>query len=101
MVLYSIILLTVSVLFFFLGMSIYRGNTDLIHDYHQTRVKDKVAYGKAFGKAMFIMAASMAASGLLALVTDSFLPVLILFLGLAGGIIQIILVQKKYNNGVF
>ena len=101
MVLYSIILLTVSVLFFFLGMSIYRGNTDLIHDYHQTRVKDKVAYGKAFGKAMFIMAASMAASGLLALVTDSFLPVLVLFLGLATGIIQIILVQKKYNNGVF
>ena len=101
MVLYSIILLTVSVLFFFLGMSIYRGNTDLIHDYHQTRVKDKVAYGKAFGKAMFIMAASMAASGLLALVTDSFLPVLVLFLGLAAGIIQIILVQKKYNNGVF
>ena len=101
MVLYSIILLTVSVLFFFLGMSIYRGNTDLIHDYHQTRVKDKVANGKAFGKAMFIMAASMAASGLLALVTDSFLPVLVLFLGLAGGIIQIILVQKKYNNGVF
>ena len=101
MVLYSIILLTVSVLFFFLGMSIYRGNTDLIHDYHQTRVKDKVAYGKAFGKAMFIMAASMAASGLLALVIDSFLPVLVLFLGLAAGIIQIILVQKKYNNGVF
>ena len=101
MVLYSIILLTVSVLFFFLGMSIYRGNTDLIHDYHQTRVKDKAAYGKAFGKAMFIMAASMAASGLLALVTDSFLPVLVLFLGLAAGIIQIILVQKKYNNGVF
>ena len=101
MFLYSAILFAVAVLFFFLGRSIYRGNTDLIHDYHQTRVKDKVAYGKAFGKAMFIMAASMAASGLLALVTDSFLPVLVLFLGLAAGIIQIILVQKKYNNGMF
>ena len=101
MVLYSIILLTVSVLFFFLGMSIYRGNTDLIHDYHQTKVEDKAAYGKAFGKAMFTMAAVMALSGLLALFVHGFLPVLVLFLGLAGGIIQILLVQKKYNNGVF
>lgn len=101
MFLYSAILLAVAVLFFFLGRSIYRGNTNLIHDYHQTRVEDKAAYGKAFGKAMFTMAAAMALSGLLALFVHGFLPVLVLFLGLTAGIIQIILVQKKYNNGVF
>ena len=101
MVLYSIIHFAVAALFFLLGRSIYRGNTDLIHDYHQTRVTDKEAYGKAFGKAMLTMAASMGISGLLALFTESFLPVLILFLGLAVGIIRIVLVQKKYNNGMF
>ncbi len=101
MFLYAAILLAVAILFFFVGRSIYHGNTNLIHDYHQTKVEDKAAYGKAFGKAMFTMAASMAASGLLALFTDSFLPVLVLILGLTAGIIQIILVQKKYNNGVF
>ena len=101
MILYVIIMFAVAVLFFFLGRSIYRGNTDLIHDYHQTKVKDKAAYGKAFGKAMYTMAAAMAASGLVAMFDDGFLPVLILFLGLAVGIIQIILVQKKFNNGVF
>ena len=101
MFLYSAILFAVAVLFFFLGRSIYRGNTNLIHDYHQTRVEDKAAYGKAFGKAMFTMAAAMALSGLLALFVHGFLPVLVLFLGLTAGIIQIILVQKKYNNGVF
>ena len=101
MFLYSAILLAVAVLFFFLGRSIYRGNNDLIHDYHQTKVEDKGAYGKAFGKAMFTMAAVMALSGLLALFVHGFLPVLVLFLGLSVGIIQIILVQKKYNNGVF
>ena len=101
MFLYTAILLAVAVLFFFVGRSIYRGNTDLIHDYHQTRVTDKEAYGKAFGKAMFAMAAAMALSGLLALFVHGFLPVLVLFLGLSVGIIQIILVQKKYNNGVF
>ena len=101
MFLYSAILFAVAVLFFFLGRSIYRGNTNLIHDYHQTKVEDKAAYGKAFGKAMFTMAAAMALSGLLALFVHGFLPVLVLFLGLTAGIIQIILVQKKYNNGVF
>ena len=101
MFLYSAILLAVAVLFFFLGRSIYLGNTELIHDYHQTKVEDKAAYGKAFGKAMFTMAAAMALSGLLALFVHGFLPVLVLFLGLSVGIIQIILVQKKYNNGVF
>ena len=101
MFLYSAILFAVAVLFFFLGRSIYRGNTNLIHDYHQTRVEDKAAYGKAFGKAMFTMAAAMALSGLLALFVQGFLPVLVLFLGLIAGIIQIILVHKKYNNGVF
>lgn len=101
MFLYTAILLAVSVLFFFVGRAIYRGNTDLIHDYHQTRVKDKAAYGKAFGKAMFTMATAMGMSGLLALFTDSFLPVFVLFLGLAVGIIQIVFVQKKFNNGMF
>ena len=101
MFLYSAILFAVAVLFFFLGRSIYRGNTNLIHDYHQTKVEDKAAYGKSFGKAMFTMAAAMALSGLLALFAHGFLPVLVLILGLAAGIIQIILVQKKYNNGVF
>ena len=101
MFLYAAILLAAAILFFFVGRSIYHGNTNLIHDYHQTKVEDKAAYGKAFGKAMFTMAAVMALSGLLALFVHGFLPVLVLFLGLTAGIIQIILVQKKYNNGVF
>ena len=101
MFLYAAILLAAAILFFFVGRSIYRGNTNLIHDYHQTKVEDKAAYGKSFGKAMFTMAAAMALSGLLALFAHGFLPALVLFLGLSVGIIQIILVQKKYNNGVF
>ena len=95
------IMFAVAVLFFFIGRSIYRGNTDMIHDYHQTKVNDKAAYGKAFGKAMFTISAAMAASGLVALFDEGLLPILILFLGLTLGIIQIILVQKKFNNGVF
>ena len=101
MILYAMIMFAVAVLFLFLARAIYRGNTDLIHDYHQTKVKDKAAYGKAFGKAMFILAAAMAASGLVALFDEGLFPILVLFLGLAAGITQIVLVQKKFNNGVF
>ena len=99
--LYSIILFLTAVPMIRISIAIYQGKTDLIHDYHQTKVTDPAAYGKAFGKAMFTMAAAMALSGLLALFVHGFLPVLVLFLGLTAGIIQIILVQKKYNNGVF
>ena len=101
MVLYAVIMLSAACSFFLLGRSIYRGNTDLIHDYHQTKVKDKAAYGKAFGKAMFTMAFFMAVSGFSSLFTDSFFPVAVLFLGLAAGILQIIHVQRKFNNGIF
>ena len=101
MYLYAGIMIAVSVLFFCVGRSIYRGNTDLIHDYHQTKVKDKAAYGKAFGKAMFCIAVAMALSGILSLFTDSLLSVAVLFIGLGAGIVWIILVQKKYNHGVF
>ena len=103
MVLYAVIMLVVSALFILLAVGIYRGRTDLIHDYHQSRVKDKTAYGKAFGKAMGVMAAAMALSGVVALLGEQVmdLAVGILFVGLAMGIVGIFRVQKKYNGGVF
>ena len=51
MLVYSIIMFLVAALFTVFGISIYKGKTDLIHDYHQTKVTDKSAYGKDFGKA--------------------------------------------------
>ena len=50
---------------------IYRGNTNLIHDYHQTKVTDPKAYGKAFGKALFVFGLAPLFSGLVALAGDS------------------------------
>ena len=105
MYLYSIIMFLTAVLFAALGIAIYKGNTNLIHDYHQTKVKDKAAYGKAFGKAMFVVAAGMLISGIVGLFGDSGVVVTIamavLFAGLGIGIGCMIAVQRKYNNGVF
>ena len=102
MLVYSIIMFLVAVLFTVLGIAIYKGKTDLIHDYHQTKVTDKSAYGKAFGKAMFLIATVMLISGIIGLFEKLLiLAVAILIIGFVLGIGCIVAVQKKYNKGVF
>ena len=102
MLVYSIIMFLVSALFTVLGIAIYKGKTDLIHDYHQTKVTDKSAYGKAFGKAMLLIATVMLLSGIIGLFEKLLiLAVAILIIGFALGIGCIVAVQKKYNKGVF
>ncbi len=100
--LYSIIMFLVAVLFTVLGIAIYKGKTHLIHDYHQTKVTNKSAYGKAFGKAMLVIATVMLLSGIIGLFKNLLtLAVAILIIGLVVGIGCIVAVQKKYNKGVF
>ena len=69
--LYSVIMLLVAIPMILLSIAIYRGKTDLIHDYHQTKVTDKAAYGKAFGKAMLVVSATLLLSGIIGLFGDS------------------------------
>ena len=102
MLVYSIIMFLVAVLFTVLGIAIYKGKTDLIHDYHQTKVTDKSAYGKSFGKAMLVIATVMLLSGITGLFESlTILAVAILIIGLVIGIGCIVAEQKKYNKGVF
>ena len=105
MVLYSIIMFLTAVPMIIISIAIYQGKTDLIHDYHQTKVTDKAAYGKAFGKAMFVVSMALLLSGIIGLFGDSeaiaMVAVAVLFIGLFIGIAGIVAVQKKYNNGVF
>lgn len=105
MVLYSIIMFLTAIPMIIISVAIYRGKTDLIHDYHQTKVTDKTAYGKAFGKAMFVVSMALLLSGMISLFGDSEriakIAVAVLFLGLIIGIAWIVVVQKKYNKGVF
>ncbi|MBR2611523.1 MAG: hypothetical protein IKC72_00505 [Clostridia bacterium] len=105
MLLYSIIMFLASVPMFIVSILIYQGKTDLIHDYHQTKVTDKVAYGKAFGKAMLVVSMSLLMSGIVSLFGDTkivaTISLTVLFVGLGIGIASIIIVQKKYNKGIF
>ena len=105
MVLYSIIMFLAAVPMIKISVAIYQGKTSLIHDYHQAKVTDKAAYGKAFGKAMFVISASLLLSGITGLFGASeviaMTAVSVLFIGLFIGIAWIVAVQKKYNKGVF
>ena len=105
MVLYSIIMFLAAVPMIKISIAINQGKTDLIHDYHQTKVTDKAAYGKAFGKAMFVISISLLLSGIIGLFGASeaiaMISVAVLFIGLFIGITWIVAVQKKYNKGVF
>ena len=102
---YSIIMFFVAVPMLIISIAIYKGNTNLIHDYHQTKVKDKEAYGKAFGKAMIVIPIAMLLSGIVNLFGSAEVFVIIalsiLALGLVVGIALIIVVQIKYNKGIF
>jgi hypothetical protein len=105
MVLYSVIMFLAAVPMMKISIAIYQGNTNLIHDYHQTKVTDQAAYGKAFGKAMFVVSMALLLSGIIGLFGDSeaiaMISVAVLFIGLFIGITWIVIVQKKYNKGIF
>ena len=102
MLVYAIIMFLVAAAFAAMGIAIYRGKTDLIHDYHQTKVTDKSAYGKAFGKAMFVIVIALLFSAIIGLFDNSeIFAVAVLIVGLVVGIGCIVAVQRKYNNGVF
>ena len=100
MLLFAIIMFLTAALFGVMAVRIYKGKTDLIHDYHQQKVTDKIAYGKAFGKAMALIAGAMAVSGMTAFMRI-WIALTALAVGLVAGIAAIICVQKKYNGGVF
>ena len=102
MILYAVIMLLAALPVGWISAAIYHGKTALIHDYHQTKVTDQAAYGKAFGKALFVVSAALFISGITALFPDSgMIPVAVLFIGLFIGIASIIAVQMKYNKGIF
>ena len=89
--------------FLYLGIQIFRGKTDLIHDYHQKKVKDKAAYGKDFAKATFVMTLGFFASGIVGLLGEAqaIKAVVLMVAGILAGLVCIFAVQKKHNKGIF
>lgn len=102
---FAIIIFAVAVLFGALALSIYRGNVKLIHDYHYKKVTDVEGYTKAFGKALSPISIGSFLSGAISLFGESdalaFASVGFLVTGIAVSLVLIVIVQKKYNGGMF
>ena len=106
MLIYSIIMFAVAVLFFGIATAIARGDVELIASYHREHVDpEKVEeYGKAFSKPLYGICASLAVSGVIDLACGAAagrIAVWVLLAGLAASIIAIIVVQRRYNGGLF
>ncbi len=104
MLVYAILMFFVAAVFAVVAVAIYKGKTNLIHDYHQVNVTDKAAYAKAFGKALGVMAITPLISGIIGLLGESkgimYAAVAALIVGIAIGIVCLVRVQKKYNGTV-
>ena len=103
MIAFSIIMFVVAVPFLALGIAIYKGNTELIHDYHQKNVKEseRTEYGRAFSKGMFVICATLLISGIIAMFGEEKVPLIVLFAGLIASFAVLVKVQKRYNGGLF
>ena len=105
MLAFSTITFLTAALFAGFGIAIYKGRTDLIHAHHQTQVTDRPAYGRAFAKAMFVIASTLLFSGIIGLLGDSgrhvIFAVTTLIAGICIGTGCIVAVQRKYNKGIF
>ena len=107
MIAYSVIMFLVAILFLGIGIAVYRGNTKLILDYHQTNIKEteRQEYGRAFAKGMFAVFTTLLVSGIIALFGEEDLVAaasfIVLIAGLTVSIAVLLMVQKKYNGGVF
>lgn len=101
MIAFSVMMFAVALIMIVLGRLIYKGKTELIHSYHQTKVKDKAAYGKAMGKALTGLGIPLIVAGIIGLFTSSIWVTVILITGLILAFIPIVKVQNKYNGGIF
>ena len=107
MKIYAILMLAAAALFLILAMEIRRGNTKLIHDYHQSRIpeENKKEYGRAFSKGVFLLAGAMFASGGAALFGENKAAAAasfaVLFVGILWSVCIFGKVQKRFNGGLF
>ena len=99
-----IFLVIIGLLFVFWGWRIWKKEQiTLIHDYHYTKVseKDKKSYTEKMGKACIVMGIGIILTGTIDYITNTFYGWIFFGVFFISGLIMIILVQIKYNGGLF
>lgn len=101
MLIYAMILFAASVPCFYVATALRRGKADLIMEHHQTKVQNKAAYAKAFSLPLFLIAVSMVLAGLFGLLDMPNWSMGLLMSGILAAIVWIIVIQMKFNGGIF
>lgn len=101
----TIFYLVIAAIFIIIGILIFRGNTDLIHDYHQKNVKDFDGYGKGMGKGIISIGVFFLIGAVVTLAvrgeSGTIAGIVVALSGFVMSLIYILKVQKKYNGGLF
>lgn len=93
-----------------IGISNRKGNISSLHSYHRERVteEDRPAFGKAVGTGMIIVGVSVIIMGiatLVAMLSDTpayaIVGMVMMFVGLAVGLVISFRAMIKYNKGIF
>lgn len=105
MTVYTVMMFVLAILFMIVGIMVYAGKTELIHEYNRKNVEDETGYAKAMGKALLGIAFSSLVSGIISLIGKSsifsYISVAVLIFGLLVSCVFIFRVQKKFNGGLF
>ncbi|MBQ3384758.1 MAG: hypothetical protein IJG59_06050 [Erysipelotrichaceae bacterium] len=100
---YSIILIAVAIVLALIAVRINKGHTNLIINYHQSRVKpeEKMRYARDFSKGIFCLSGTLLIAGIIALITKILIADIILVAGIIISIVILVRVQNRYNKGLF
>lgn len=105
MTVYTVMMFVLAILFMIVGIMVYAGKTELIHEYNRKNVEDETGYAKAMGKALLGIAFSSLVSGIISLIGKSsifsYISVAVLIFGLFVSCVFIFRIQKKFNGGLF
>jgi len=105
MIVYATILFVLAAVLLISGSLLYKGKLNSMRANDQRMVKDKASYGKAMGKALFVMSFSQILAGVIALFGESsvfaVITVVVSFAGMILGTYCLIKVQEKIFDRKF
>ena len=95
---YSVVLFIIAMIILLWGFSLYKGNLSSLRPASYKRVKDKVAYGKAMGKAVFAMGVPQVLAGVIALLGEITVVVILTVVISVGGFLAGLFCMLKVED---
>ena len=95
---YSVVLFIIAMIILLWGFSLYKGNLSSLRPASYKRVKDKVAYGKAMGKAVFVMGVPQVLAGVIALLGEITVVVILTVVISVGGFLAGLFCMLKVED---